>query len=153
MSKRKATLQAIAFTACCLGVMFLFLTTTRAYEDFKILANAESVTLEFSENGYAHLDFDNNGLGPFNHKWLHLSYDSTVPEMEHAYIVMELYVDENGDGTYRPCAENRKHTCDFERGATMLLHLPYGISRKNYRFVVTNETPAVQAAIFTLSTY
>ena len=38
MSKRKATLQAIAFTACCLGVMFLFLTTTRAYEDFKILA-------------------------------------------------------------------------------------------------------------------
>ncbi|MDF2941253.1 MAG: hypothetical protein K0S01_111 [Herbinix sp.] len=111
-----------------------------------------SFTLDFSQSTAWTLDFDNNSTLVFNHKKVTIKYLSNYPSNANASVRVELYIDEDEDGTYEKYDPNGGYLYSLNKGDSLEIKLPYGNTVKNYRLYFENRTSSVTSATFSVKT-
>jgi len=111
-----------------------------------------SFTLDFSQSSAWTLDFDNNSTLIFNHKKVTIKYSSNYPSNANASVRVELYIDEDKDGTYEKYDPDGGYLYTLNKGDSLEIKLPFGNTVKNYRLYFENRTSSVTSATFSVKT-
>lgn len=107
-------------------------------------------TLDFSDSAAWILNFDNNAFLMLNHRYVSVTYDSCNPSSStNAYVKVQLYSDEDEDGTYTLCDG---YTFQLKVNDTLKITLPEGNTVMNYRLRFVNLTTSVTSGDFTVTT-
>lgn len=111
-----------------------------------------SFTLDFSQASVWTLNFNNNSTLMFNHKKVTVKYLTSNPSNINASVIIELYIDEDKDGTYVKYDPTGGYRYTIKNGEALEITLPYGNTVKNYRFVFENRTSSVTSGTFSVKT-
>lgn len=118
--------------------------TARSYDS--------SFTLDFSASSGWTLNFDNNALAVWNHKYVTVDYDSCAPSSTTAKVQIVLYIDDDEDGTYEMYDPDGGYTYQLEVGDYIKIKLPHENTVKKYRLLFVNQTSSVTSGTFTVTT-
>ena len=111
-----------------------------------------SFTLDFSTSSVWHLNFDNNALAFLNHRYVTVNYVSCTPSNANAKVKIELYIDDDKDGTYEIYDPNGGYTYQLVVGEYIKIELPLGNTVANYRLRFVNQTTSITSGDFTVTT-
>lgn len=146
--------------ALCICAIFIFPVNAAAAEnEYEIdmpSATARSYdssfTLDFSTSSGWTLNFDNNAFAVWNHRYVTVDYDSCAPNSTTAKVKVELYIDDDEDGTYEIYDPNGGYTYQLEVGDYIKIELPHVNTVMNYRLLFVNQTSSVTSGNFTVTT-
>lgn len=142
--------------------LVVFTTSVSAFENSQ-MADKDSdfvsprsvdrtVTFDFGKYNIFIEDFDNSALG-LNHNNIRVEYVSNVPNLEAAYVWVELLIDADGDGFYEYLEPEDNYKFGMKKGETLQIALPEGREEENYRLIITNRTTAVEEAVFKIESF
>lgn len=112
-----------------------------------------SFLLDFSQSSSWTLNFDNNVFGPYNHRYVTVSYTSCIPSRyTNAKVQVKLYIDSDDDGVYEECDPYGGYTFTVKVGEDLKITLPHGNEVKKYRLLFVNKTNTITSGAFTVKT-
>ena len=112
-----------------------------------------SFNLDFGQAQSWTLDFDNNSTAIFNHSNVTVKYLSNTPMTEVGKVTVELWIDEDKDGTYERYDSSGGYLYTLDETDSAQISLPYGNTVKNYRLVFVNKNSKVTSASFSVKTH
>lgn len=112
----------------------------------------KTITLDFSASTNWVQDFNNSAFG-LNHNNVTVKYVSNSPSIANAYVWVELYIDDDKDGTYEQYAPDGSYRFGIKKGDTLQISLPYGRTEKEYRLRFSNRTSTVDSAVFEVESF
>lgn len=139
-----AVCPANASAATDSGIINISNTSNRSYDS--------SFSLDFSEYKVWNLDFDNNAFAIWNHTHVTVDYTSCKPYNTNAKVKIELYIDDDKDGTYELYDPKGGYTYQLKVGDYIKIELPHGNTVKNYRLQFTNQLSSTTSGDFTVTT-
>ena len=119
-------------------------TSARSYDS--------SFTLDFATSSGWTLNFDNNALAVWNHRYVTVYYNSCTPSSTTAKVKVVLYIDDDEDGTYEIYDPAGGYTYQLGVGDYIQIELPDGNTVRNYRLLIVNQTSSVTSGAFTVTT-
>jgi len=109
-------------------------------------------TLNFDESATWTVDFTNRHLIFLAHQFVTVEYKFCSPSDLRAKVTVELFINDDNDGTYDPYAPNGEYLFTLTVGGKYSIALPYGTSVKKYRLVFINQTLSVSSGTFAVKT-
>lgn len=156
MKGRIKKILALVFSITMLTTSVFAVDATETLNDANVPETrsiSKTTYLDFTKYTAWVEDFDNGTLIGYNHNNLTVKYISNTPNITPAYVWVELYIDDDGDGIYEKIDPEGSYRFGLRVGETIQISLPSQREEKDYRLLITNRTNAVEQGVFEIKSY